>query len=125
MKGAQEPDRSDRVDEVQQIVTEYVLGKGGFKITEDLSVGKLSKKRDSPDVMEVQIARITGLHEKWGLDRTFLSRSIFAHRFEDGVVFEHSLQSYGGYVSRTYYVVEGNEFRAFAQRNFRKESDRN
>jgi hypothetical protein len=101
-------------------VIEYLQRKGGFEITEDQLVDTLSKKRDSEDVMEVQIARIRGLHEKWGLDRRFLSRSVIAHRFENGTVFEHTLISYGGYVSRTYYVVEGNEFRAFAQRNFRQ-----
>lgn len=104
-------------------MTEYLLGKGGFEITEEQLVNSISKKRDSEDVMEIQIARIIGFHEKWGLDRKFISKSIYAHRFENGSVLEQSLISYGGYVSRTYYVVEGNEFRAFAQRNFRKHSD--
>jgi hypothetical protein len=116
-------DKSDAMSRLKEEVTEYLLKKEGFLVTEGVSVDKLSKRSDSADVMEVQIARVTGLHEKWGLERTFLSRSIFAHRFEDGAVFEHSLISYGGYVSRTYYVVGGNEFRAFAQRNFRKPSD--
>ncbi len=115
--------RSDTEHSLFQEVTEYLLRKGGFEITEEQLVDIISKKRDSEDVMEVQIARINGLHEKWGLDRKFLSKSIFAHRFENGSIFEHSLISYGGYVSRMYYVVEGNEFRAFAQWNFRKQDD--
>lgn len=106
---------------LKEVVTEYLLKKGGFLVTEGVSIDKLSKRSDSEDVMEIQIARITGLHDKWGLDRTFLSKSIFAHRFENGSVFEYSLLSYGGYVSRTYYVVDGNEFRAFVQQNFRKQ----
>jgi hypothetical protein len=104
-------------------VTDYLLRKGGFEITEERLVDTVSKKRDSEDVMDIQIARIDGFHEKWGLDRKFLHKSLYAHRFSDGTVIEHSLISYGGYVSRTYYVVEGNNFRAFAQRNFRKKSD--
>ena len=110
-------------DNLTRAITEYLLEKGGFEITEEQLVDTISKKRDSKDVMEVQIARIKGFQEKWGLDRRFLSKSIYAHRFEDGAIFEQSLISYGGFVSRTYYVVEGNEFRAFAQHNFRKTSD--
>jgi len=109
--------------DLTQDVTEYLLSKGGFEITEERLVDSISKKRDSEDVMDVQIARIDGFHEKWGLDRKFLHKSLFAHRFSDGTVIEHSLISYGGYVSRTYYVVEGNNFRAFAQHNFRKQSE--
>ena len=108
---------------LMQAVTEYLLGKGGFEITEERLVDTISKKRDSKDVMDVQIARIDGFHDKWGLDRKFLHKSLFAHRFSDGTIIEHSLISYGGYVSRTYYLVEGNNFRAFAQRNFRKQPD--
>ncbi|MFW9964866.1 MAG: hypothetical protein ACFFCX_14955 [Candidatus Sifarchaeia archaeon] len=110
-------------DELKEIVISYLLKKGGFPITEDHRLESITGNRDSEDVMEVQIARIVGLHEQWGLDRKFISKSIFAHRFENGTVFEHSLVSYGGFVSRTYYVVIGNEFCAFAQRNFRKPSD--
>lgn len=117
---SQGTDKTETNDELQHAVTEYLLSKGGFQIAEENLVDTISKKRDTEDVMDIQIARIMGFHEKWGLDRRFLSKSIYAHRFENGAVFEHSLISYGGYVSRTYYVVEGNEFRAFAQRNFRK-----
>ena len=104
-------------------MTDYLLRRGGFEIANEPLVNSISKKRDSEDVMEIQIARIMGFHEKWGFDRRFISKSIYAHRFENGSVFEQSLISYGGYVSRTYYVVEGNDFRAFAQWNFRKQSD--
>lgn len=114
---------SDRKDELRQIMLEYLLKRGGFQITEERRIDKISKKPDSKDVMEVQIARIVGLHELWGLDRKFIAKSIFAHRFENGTIFEHSLISYGGYVSRTYYVVEGNEFLAIVQHNFRKASN--
>jgi hypothetical protein len=118
-KGAETEDSSTEGD-LEQVVLSYLLKRGGFLVTEEQPVDKISKKRDSEDVMEVQIARVNGLHEQWGLDRKFISKSIYAHRFEDGAVFEQSLLSYGGYVSRTYYVVERNEFRAFAQHNFRK-----
>ena len=103
-------------------VMDYLLRKGGFEISEKQFTDVLSKKRDTVDVMDIQIARILGLHEKWGLDRRFITRSesIYAHRFENGAIFEQSLISYGGYVSRTYYIVEGNNFRAFAQWNFNK-----
>ncbi len=115
--------RSDRRDELVQTVLSYLLKRGGFQITDEQRIDKISKKPDSKDVMEVQIAQINGLHEQWGLNRKFISKSIFAHRFENGTIFEHSLISYGGYVSRTYYIVEGNEFLAIAQHNFRKASD--
>lgn len=121
--GSEERDRADSENELKQAVIEYLLNRSGFQVTEEMLVDKISKKRDTEDVMDIQIARIIGFHEKWGLDRRFIRKSIFAHRFENGVIFEYSLISYGGYVSRTYYVVEGNEFRAFAQRNFRKQSD--
>ena len=119
-----EPEAPARKEsDLRLIVTEYLLSKGGFEITEERLVDTISKKCDSEDVMDIQIARIDGLHEKWGLDRRFLHKSVFAHRFTNGTVIENSLISYGGYVSRTYYVVEGNNFRAFAQRNFRRASD--
>ncbi|MFW9788958.1 MAG: hypothetical protein ACFFE2_17010 [Candidatus Thorarchaeota archaeon] len=113
---------ADSKEDLKLAVTDYLLRKGGFQISEPQLTDTLSKKRDSEDIMEIQIARIKGMHEKWGLDRQFISRSItiFAHRSENGAIFEHSLISYGGYVSRTYYIVDGNAFRAFAQRNFRK-----
>jgi hypothetical protein len=106
--------------QLQQEVIDYLLKRGGFEITEEVLLDTLPKKRDSDDVMDVRIARIMGFHDRWGLDRKFTRESTHAHRFEDGVIFEHSLTSYGGYQSRTYYVVEGSQFRAFAQHNFRK-----
>jgi hypothetical protein len=120
---AEQRDTTYSENELKLAVIDYLLKKGGFQVTEEMLVDKISKTRDSEDVMEIQIARISGFHERWGLDRKFISKSIYAHRFENGAIFEHSLISYGGYVSRTYYVVEGNEFRAFAQRNFRKQSE--
>jgi hypothetical protein len=107
-------------NQLQLAVTDYLLRRGGFEITEEVLVDTLSKKRDSEDVMDVRIARIVGFHDRWGLDRKFTRESVHAHRFEDGAIFEHSLTSYGGYQSRTYYVVEGSQFRAFAQHNFRR-----
>lgn len=110
-------------DANRQAVLAYVLGKGGFEVSETSLVEMISKKSDSKDVMEVRIARIKGLHEKWGLNRQWISRSVYAHRFENGAIIEHSLLSYGGFESRTYYIVEGNNFRSFAQWNFRKAGD--
>jgi hypothetical protein len=106
--------------QLQQEVIDYLLKRGGFEIIEEVLIDTLSKKRDSDDVMDVRIARIVGFHDRWGLDRKFTRESAHAHRFEDGVIFEHSLTSYGGYQSRTYYMVDGSQFRAFAQHNFRK-----
>ncbi|MHA1939036.1 MAG: hypothetical protein ACXABV_15635 [Candidatus Thorarchaeota archaeon] len=106
--------------QLQLDVIDYLLRRGGFEITEEVLVDTLSKKRDSDDIMDVRIARVVGFHDRWGLDRKFTRESAHAHRFEDGVIFEHSLTSYGGYQSRTYYVVEGSQFHAFAQHNFRK-----
>ena len=111
---------SEVESDLKHAVIEYLLRKGGFEITEERLTDTISKKRDTEDVMEVQIARVDGFDEKWGLARKFLHKSLYAHRFSDGTIIEHSLISYGGYVSRTYYVVEGNSFRAFAQHNFRK-----
>ncbi|NHI84084.1 MAG: hypothetical protein EAX81_07260 [Candidatus Thorarchaeota archaeon] len=107
--------------ELEEAVASYVLRRGGFEITEESSTDTLSKRRDSKDVMNVMIARIAGFDERWGLDRKFLRESIHAHRFEDKSIVEYTLESYGGYVSRTYYVVDGLIFRAFAQHNFRKD----
>ena len=106
--------------QLQQEVTDYLLKRGGFEIAEDVLLDTLSNKRDSDDIMDVRIARVVGFHDRWGLDRRFTRESAHAHRFEDGTIFEYSLTSYGGYASRTYYVVEGSQFRAFAQHNFRK-----
>lgn len=107
----------------KQAVLAYVLNHGGFEVSDEHLVERISKKSDSQDVMEVRIARIKGLHEKWGLDRRFISRAIYAHRLENGAIIEHSLLSYRGFESRTYYIVEGNNFRSFAQWNFRKSGD--
>lgn len=120
MEGERGPAEHERTDNVRQVVLAYVLNKGGFEISDKHLVEKISNKRDSEDVMEIRIARIVGLHEKWGLNRRFISRPVYAHRLENGTVIEHSLLSYGGFESRTYYVVCGNEFQAFAQWNFRK-----
>ena len=120
MEGERSPAEPERTDNIRQTVLAYVLGKGGFEVSERHLVEKISNKRDSEDVMEVRIARIMGLYEKWGLNRRFISRPVYAHRLENGAVIEHSLLSYGGFESRTYYVVDGNEFQAFAQWNIRK-----
>ncbi|MFW9793323.1 MAG: hypothetical protein ACFFEE_03385 [Candidatus Thorarchaeota archaeon] len=110
-------------EDLEGLVTSYVLGKGGIKITDQTTVPTIYNKSDSDDVSEVIVARILGPDEKWGLERNFFFRgrqSIHAHRLPNGTVIEVGLQSYSGYVSRTYYIVDGNEFRAFAQYNFRK-----
>lgn len=110
-------------DSMESIVTSYILRKGGIVISEATTIPTIYNKADSKDVSEVIIARILGPHEKWGLDRKFFFRnrqSIHAHRLQDGTVIEVGLHSYTGFVSRTYYVVDGTEFRAFAQDNFRK-----
>jgi hypothetical protein len=105
---------------LQTEVTDYILNRGGFEVSDENLVDTLSKKRDSEAVMDVRIAQVVGFHDRWGLDRKFTRESAHAHRFEDGVIFEYSLKSYGGYESRTYFVVEESHFRAFAQHNFRK-----
>ncbi|MFW9982614.1 MAG: hypothetical protein ACFFE3_11955, partial [Candidatus Thorarchaeota archaeon] len=97
--------------------------KGGFSISDKTTISTIYNRADSKDVSEVIIARILGPDEKWGLERKFFFRgrqSIHAHRLQNGTIIEVGLQSYSGYVSRTYYIVDGNEFRAFAQYNFRK-----
>ncbi|MHA1951359.1 MAG: hypothetical protein ACW987_16010 [Candidatus Thorarchaeota archaeon] len=97
--------------------------KGGIEISDQTTVPTIYNSDDSDEVSEVIIARILGPHEKWGLERNFFfrgRRSIHAHRLQDGTVIEVGLQSYSGFVSRTYYIVDGNEFRAFVQYNFRK-----
>ncbi|MHA1943597.1 MAG: hypothetical protein ACW96M_04285 [Candidatus Thorarchaeota archaeon] len=113
--------RSDQ--SLESTVTSYILRKGGIAITEQTTIPTIYNKVDSQDVSEVIIARIFGPDEKWGLKRKFFFRgrqSIHAHRLQDGTVIEVGLQSYSGFVSRTYYIVDGTEFRAFAQDNFRK-----
>ncbi len=113
-----------RIDEsLESMVISYVLRKGGIAITEPTTIPTIYNKVDSQDVSEVIIARILGPDEKWDLERKFFFRSrqsIHAHRLQDGTVIEVGLLSYSGFVSRTYYIVDGNEFRAFAQDNFRK-----
>ena len=115
---------SSRSDEsLESLVTSYVLRKGGIAITEQTTIPTIYNKVDSKDVSEIIMARIFGLDEKWGLERKFFFRgrqSIHAHRLQNGTVIEVGLQSYSGFVSRTYYIVDGNKFRAFAQDNFRK-----
>jgi hypothetical protein len=111
---------ADSQSKLLQDVTSYLLKRGGFLVTEEVHVDTLSKKRDSNDVMDVRIAGLVGFHDRWGLDRKFTRESTHAHRFEDGTIFEYSLTSYGGYQSRTYYVVDEYHFRAFAQHNFRR-----
>ena len=106
---------------LEEDITSYILDRGGFLVTEETKTETLAIKPDTEDVMNLRIARIAGFHDRWGLDRKFFSKDIHAHRFEDGAIIEYSLESYGGYISRTYYVVEGNEFRAFAQHNYRRE----
>jgi hypothetical protein len=108
---------------LEELVTHYVLERGGIAISGPETVPTIYNKVNSEDVSEVIIARILGPHEKWGLERNFFFRgrqSIHAHRLPNGTVVEVGLQSYSGYVSRTYYIVDGNEFRAFVQYNFRK-----
>jgi len=113
-----------RIDEsLESMVTSYILRKGGIAITEQTTIPTIYNKVDSQDVSEVIIARISGPDEKWGLERKFFFRgrkSIHAHRLQNGTVVEVGLQSYSGFVSRTYYIVDGTEFRTFAQDNYRK-----
>ena len=110
-------------ESLEELVMSYVLDKGGIAITDPTTISTIYNKVDSEDVSEVITARILGPHDKWGLERNFFFRgrkSIHAHRLQDGTVIEVGLQSYSGYVSRTYYIVDGNEFRPFVQYNFRK-----
>jgi len=110
-------------ESMESMVLAYILRKNGIEITEQTTIPTIYRKVKDADVADVMIARILGPDEKFGLDRKFFFKSrqsIHAHRFPDGTVIEVGLQSYSGYVSRTYYVVDGTEFRAFAQDNFRK-----
>lgn len=109
--------------QLQQDVADYILKRGGFLVTGEEKVETLSRKRDIEEIMDVRIARVTGFHDRWGLDRKYTRESAHAHRFEDGTIFEYTLRSYSGYESRTYYVVDGPQFRAFAQHNFRKSDE--
>ena len=120
-----EPEDSKKEPEksLESIVLDYVVRKKGIAISDQTTIPTIYRKVKDVEVADVMIAQIHGLDEKWGLDRKFFYKSrpsFHAHRFPDGAVIEVGLQSYSGYVSRTYYVVDGNEFRAFAQDNFRK-----
>jgi hypothetical protein len=110
-------------ESLESFVLDYILRKNGIAITDPTTIPTIYRKVEDVKVADVMIAQIHGPDEKWGLDRKFFYKSrpsFHAHRFPDGTVIEVGLQSYSGYVSRTYYVVDGNEFRAFAQDNFRK-----
>lgn len=123
LDGPSEEEESDIPESLENVVTEYILGKGGILITDQTTIPTIHNEVDSRDVSEVIIARILGPDEKWGLERKFFFRgrqAIHAHRLQNGTIIEVGLQSYSGYVSRTYYIVDGNEFRAFAQYNFRR-----
>ncbi|MGY5853802.1 MAG: hypothetical protein RTU92_09570 [Candidatus Thorarchaeota archaeon] len=116
--------RRESEDSPESEVTAYILRRGGFLVRgEEAAVAEISRKADRSEVAEVYIARIKGLDEKWGLSRKFYQRhgkTVFAHRFEDGTILEYSVESYKGYVSRTYYIVRGQEFHPFAQHNYKK-----
>ena len=110
-------------ESMESMVLEYILRKNGIEITEQTTIPTIYRKVKDAEVADVMIARIQGPDEKFGLDRKFFFKSrqsFHAHRFPDGTVIEVGLQSYSGYVSRTYYVVDGTEFRPFVQDNFRK-----
>ena len=110
-------------ESLESLVLDYILRKSGIAISEQTTIPTIYRKVKDVEVADVMIARILGPDEKWGLDRKFFFKSrqsFHAHRFPDGTVIEVGLQSYSGYVSRTYYVVDGTEFRPFAQDNFRK-----
>ena len=120
-----EPTESKKESEesLETMVLAYILRKNGIEITEQTTIPTIYRKVKDAEVADVMIARILGPDEKFGLDRKFFFKSresFHAHRLPDGTVIEVGLQSYSGYVSRTYYVVDGTEFRPFAQDNFRK-----
>ena len=118
-----EESKKDPEESLESIVLSYVLRKNGIAISDQTTIPTIYRKVKDVEVADVMIAQIHGLDEKWGLDRKFFYKSrpsFHAHRFPDGAVIEVGLQSYSGYVNRTYYVVDGNEFRSFAQDNFRK-----
>ena len=118
-----EESKKESTQSMESMVLAYILRKNGIAITEQTTIPTIYRKVEDVEVADVMIARILGPDEQYGLDRKFFfkSRQAFhAHRFPDGTVIEVGLQSYSGYVSRTYYVVDGTEFRAFAQDNFRK-----
>ncbi len=115
--------KKESEESMESMVLTYILRKNGIEITEKTTLPTIYRKVKDVDVADVMIARIQGPDEQYGLDRKFFFKSrqsFHAHRFPDGTVIEVGLQSYSGYVSRTYYVVDGTEFRAFAQDNFRK-----
>lgn len=122
-KDTPEESKEESGESLESIVLAYILRKNGIAITDQTTIPTIFRKVKDVEVADVMIAQIHGLDEKWGLARKFFFKSrpsFHAHRFPDGAVIEVGLQSYSGYVSRTYYVVDGNEFRAFAQDNFRK-----
>jgi hypothetical protein len=121
---ALERDRSTHRDDsdtrLMRVVRDYVLIKGGRK-TSELRIDTLSTKITESNVKAIQLARIKGLHKKWGLDRKWVSEPmIYAHNMEKGAIFEHSVISHNGYVRRTYYIVVGRAFQPFAKWNFKK-----
>ncbi|MFW9804316.1 MAG: hypothetical protein ACFFFC_16790 [Candidatus Thorarchaeota archaeon] len=102
-------------------VLSYILKRGGMRVAKSTLVSQLSRRDRGLDVFNVFSAEIIGFHTRWGLDRKFHSCPLLhAHRFEDGIIIERSLERKHGYVERFYYIVEGPHFRAFAQNNFRK-----
>jgi hypothetical protein len=108
---------------LEEEVVAYVLRRGGFRTNPEDTVDTLSRMRDSTDVADVFIARILGPDEQYGLKRKFYlrkGRPIHAHTLEDGAVVEYGVESYTGFISRTYYVVRGDVFVPLAQHNFRK-----
>ena len=112
-------------EDLQSIVTSYILQRGGFEVVgEDAKVMSILSREREPDVAATYIAKITGTDEKYGLARKFFpkrNRSVKASKFEDGTIIEYGIESYKGFVSRTYYVVKGWEFYPFVQHNYRKE----
>jgi len=118
------PDDTNSED-LQSIVTSYILRRGGFEVVgEDAKVMNILTRERNSDVASIHIARITGLDEKYGLARKFFAKrneSVKASQLEDGAIIEYGLESYKGFVSRTYYVVRGWEFSPFVQHNYRKD----
>jgi hypothetical protein len=112
-------------EDLQSIVTSYILRRGGFEVVgEDAKVMSILSRKREPDVAATYIVKITGTDEKYGLARKFFpkrNRSVKASKFEDGTIIEYGIESYKGFVSRTYYVVKGWEFYPFVQHNYRKE----
>lgn len=120
---APSPEAEIESEKLEAEVVSYILRRGGFATKEEDTIPTLTRKRDSEDIAEIFIARIMGPDEKYGLDRRFFQkrgRAINAHSLEDGTIIEYGVESYKGFVSRTYYVVRGSVFHPIAQHNFRK-----